>query len=263
MNLLFIGDIVGKGGRKAVKEFISGLNQEYCYSFCIANAENIAGGSGVNEKSLNFLKEYVNVFTLGDHLWDQKSFQTEINRLKSVIRPSNLNIKQPGKGYGIFKNIAGGEIAIINLLGRVFMKETVYCPFVEIDRILQKLPSYIKTIFVDFHAEATSEKIAMGRFLDGKVTAVLGTHTHVQTADAKILPGGTAYISDVGMVGAVESVLGRSISDVIYKFTTNMPTRLKVVETGKFQCNAVIISYDIETGEAKKIIPISKVVDIL
>ena len=262
MNLLFIGDIVGKGGRKAVKALVPGLNKQYYSSFCIANAENSAGGSGVTGKCINDLSEHVNVITLGDHLWDQKAFEVEIKGFNSVVRPANLNVKQPGKGYGVFRVPAGGEIAVINLMGKVFMRESAYCPFTEVDNILKAIPSYVNSIFVDFHAEATSEKIAMGRFLDGRVTAVMGTHTHVQTADSTILPGGTAYITDVGMVGAVESILGRSIEDVIYKFTTGMPSKLNVVESGKIRLDAVIISYDVNTGRATGIKPVSMVTEI-
>ena len=259
MNLLFIGDIVGKGGRRAVKELVPELRKKYSCSFCIANGENMAAGSGINEKCIRDIPDgIVDVITLGDHVWAQKSFQNEINRLKNVVRPANVNPMQPGKGYNIFRVPAAGEVAVINLLGRVFMKETASCPFMEVERIINSLPSTIKCIFVDFHAEATSEKLAMGRFLDGKVTAVLGTHTHVQTADAKILPGGTAYLTDLGMVGGNESVLGREIKDVLYKFTTGMPNRLEVVEKGMIRLDGAVISYDLKTGRAKKIIPISE-----
>ncbi|MCF7792148.1 MAG: YmdB family metallophosphoesterase [Victivallales bacterium] len=260
MNLLFVGDIVGKGGRKAAKTLVPEIRRKYNCSFCIANGENSAGGSGINEKCINDLlgsDGYIDVITLGDHVWAQKSFAQEIKSQKNVLRPANLNPKQPGYGYKIFRVPAGGEIAVINLLGTIYMKDGIWCPFEEITGILNRLPSRIKCIFVDFHAEATSEKIAMGRLLDGKVTAVLGTHTHVQTADAVILPGGTAYITDAGMVGADFSILGRSVEDVVSKFTDGMPRRLNVVEKGIIRLDAVVVSYNIKTGRAEKIQPVS------
>lgn len=262
MNVLFVGDIVGKGGRKAVESLVPLLRHEFVCSFCIANAENIAGGAGVTKKCLETLKDYVDVFTLGDHVWDQKGFDTEIKSEKSVIRPANLSKKQPGEGFNIFRIPAGGEIAVINLLGRVFMKDSAFSPFDTVDEILLKIPSRIKTIFVDMHAEATSEKIAMGRYLDGRVTAVLGTHTHVQTADAQIFPGGTAYLTDVGMVGADTSVLGRKVEDVIYKFTTDMPCRLSVVENGLIRLDAAVVTFDMHTGKATALKTVSRKIDI-
>ena len=262
MNLLFIGDIVGKGGRKAVKKLVPELRQKYACAFCVANGENCASGSGITEKCVKDISQCADVITLGDHVWDQKNFEQEIKGLHNVVRPANINPKQPGKGYGIFKVPAGGEIAVINLMGRTFMKSSALCPFMEIDRILKEIPSYVKCILVDFHAEVTSEKLAMARYLDGKVTAVLGTHTHVQTADAMVLNGGTAYITDVGMVGAEESILGRSIENVIYKFTTDMPTRLETVETGIMRFCGAIVNYDMKTGRASAITPLSVLVDI-
>ena len=263
MNLLFIGDIVGKGGRRAVKELVPEIRKKYNCSFCIANGENMANGSGINEKCIKDIPEgTIDVITLGDHVWSQKSFQNEILHLKNVIRPSNVHPIQPGKGYGIFRVPAAGEVAVINLQGQVFMKESPFSPFMEVERILKLLPSTVKCIFVDFHAEATSEKLAMGRFLDGKVTAVVGTHTHVQTGDPEVLPGGTAYLTDLGMVGAHESILGRDIKNVLYKFTTGMPNRLEVVEKGIIRLDGAVISYDLSTGKANKIIPISEKVCI-
>ena len=257
MNLLFIGDIVGKGGRKAVKELVPELRRKYNCSFCIANGENMAAGSGISEKCILDIEGVVDVITLGDHVWAQKGFDKNIDRWKNVLRPANVNPIQPGKGYDVFRVPAAGEIAVINLQGRVFMKETSLCPFMEVEKILKSLPAAIKCIFVDFHAEATSEKLAMGRFLDGRVTAVLGTHTHVQTADAEILPGRTAYLTDLGMVGGHESILGREIDNVLYKFSTGLPNRLEVVEKGLIRLDAAVISYDLKTGKATGIEPVS------
>lgn len=257
MNILFIGDIVGKGGRKAVKELVPELKKEFNCSFVIANAENIAAGAGLAVKSLNDLSECVNVFTSGDHVWDQKNFAQEITQFKNVLRPANMSEKQPGKGCGVFRNPASGEVAVINLMGKVFMKESAYCPFETAEKILKEIPKTVKCIIVDFHTEATSEKAAMAYFLDGKVTAVIGTHTHVQTADAKALSGGTAFLSDVGMVGAEYSILGREVDAVLKKFTTGMPVRLPVVEKG-IRLDAAVISYDVKTGRASDIKTVSR-----
>ncbi len=262
MNLLFIGDVVGKGGRKAVQELVPELRKEFQCSFVIANLENAAAGSGLNAKCINQLHpDFVDVVTTGDHVWDQKGFDQEIDQYKAVLRPANLSDKQPGKGFGVFRNPACGDIAVVNLQGKVFMKDSAYCPFAKVDETLKKIPRNIKTIIVDMHAEATSEMAAMAYFLDGRVTAVLGTHTHVQTADAKILPNGTAFISDVGMVGSETSVLGREVEAVIDKFVTGMPTRLPVYNKN-VRLDAVVISYNLQTGKAEKIQPISRMTSI-
>lgn len=257
MNILFIGDIVGKGGRSAVKELLPELRREYNCSFSIANAENIAGGAGLSAKCLTEISDIIDVITTGDHVWDQKDFEKEILQFKNIIRPANLSDRQPGKGWGIFRNPGGGEVAVINLLGKVFVnRESAYCPFETVEKIIAQIPKTVSTIIVDIHAEATSEKAAMAYFLEGKVTAVIGTHTHVQTADAKVLPGGTAFISDVGMVGSTNSILGRDIKSVVDKFRTGMSKRLPVVEENII-LNAAVISYDMKTGRANNIKNIS------
>ncbi len=258
MNLLFIGDIVGSGGRTAVKSLVPELRREFNIQFVVANAENCAAGNGMTARCIKELAEAVDVFTGGDHIWDQKGFDSEIKTLDNVIRPANFSNCQPGRGYGVFRNPAGGEVAVISLVGKVFMRESAYCPFETADRILRELPPAVKNIFVDFHAEATSEKLAMGYFLEGRVTAVLGSHTHVATADARVLPGGTAVQTDVGMVGAARSVLGREVADVLYKFTTGMPGRLSVVEEGIIRLDATVIDYDYMTGRARKIQPVTR-----
>ncbi len=262
MNLLFIGDIVGKGGREAVRELVPQLRREFNCQFVIANGENAAAGNGLTGRCAAELGQTVEVITTGDHVWDQKGFDVEIKTINNIVRPANLSKKQPGVGFGVWRNAAAGEIAVIALLGKVFMKESAYCPFETVETILNQLPGQVKTVVVDFHAEATSEKLAMGRFLDGKVTAVIGTHTHVQTNDAVILPGQTAYLSDVGMVGAEESILGRSIEDVIKKFTTGMPNRLSVVESGKIRLDAAVVSYDHMTGRASGIQILHRYIEI-
>ena len=262
MKLLFIGDIVGKGGRRAVKLLVPELRKKYNCSFCAANAENIANGVGLAASSLNDIKDVVDVFTSGDHVWDQKNFEQEIRQFDNVLRPANFSDKQPGVGWKVFRNPAAGEVAFINLSGKVFMRESAYCPFETAEKILAKIPGNVKSIFVDFHAEATSEMAAMGHFLDGRVTAVLGTHTHVQTADAKILPEGTAFISDVGMTGAEHSILGREVEAVIEKFRSGMPRRLPVVEKG-IRLDAVVVTYDHISGRASAIENISIMADSL
>ena len=262
MKALFIGDIVGSGGREAVKALVPELRRELNAQFVIANAENCAGGNGLTAKCAAEMSPMVDVFTAGDHVWDQKGFESEINLLKNVLRPANLSNKQPGKGWGVYVNPAGGSVAVIVLQGKVFMKESACCPFETAEKILASLPSHIKTILVDFHSEASSEKLAMGYFLEGKVTAVLGTHTHIQTADAKVLPGGTAVLSDTGMCGAERSVLGREIETVLRKFRSGMPVRLPVVENGLIRVDGAAVTYDPLTGRAMKIVPFSRTVEL-
>ena len=265
INLLFIGDIVGRGGRKAIELLVPKLLKQYNCSFCIANGENAAHGNGINRKCVIEISKYVDAITLGDHVWDVKSFEEDIKDCNNVIRPANMHFKCPGIGYKIFdllSDVGRKKIAVVNLLGTVFMKNTLFCPFTKIIELLDDIYKITNCIIVDFHAEATSEKITMGRFLDGKVTAVVGTHTHVQTSDPTILNNKTAYITDVGMVGAINSVIGRKIDDVIYKFSVNMPNRLNVVETGEFRLDAVVISYNIYTGKANSIKSISEIINI-
>jgi metallophosphoesterase (TIGR00282 family) len=233
MKVLFIGDIVGKGGRNAVEHFLPDLMEEYDCDFCIANGENSAGGSGLTGRCVRDLLGYgVHVITTGDHVWDQRDFVGEIPKLPRVLRPANVSPDQPGRGHAIFDVPGGGKIGVVCLLGRTFMNTPSDSPFAAADRIVAELRKETTTIVVDIHAEATSEKIAIGRYLDGRVSAVLGTHTHVPTADQQIFPGGTAFQCDVGMVGARESVLGRDIQPVLHKFTTGMPARFTVNDHG-------------------------------
>ena len=257
LNLLFVGDVVGKGGRAAVRELVPELRRKYNCSFCIVNAENSANGSGLNSSTIRDMGAAAEVYTSGDHVWDQKSFESEIRDLKNVLRPANMSRLQPGKGWGVFQNPAGGSVAVINLMGKVFMRDSAYCPFETAEEILKQIPCTVKSIIVDFHAEATSEKLAMAWFLNGRVTAVIGTHTHVQTADARILPEGTAVLTDVGMVGGRDSILGRDVPDVLRKFRTGMPVRLNVTEKN-IRLDAAVISYELNTGKAVAIRPLSE-----
>jgi metallophosphoesterase (TIGR00282 family) len=198
MNAVIVGARVGKGGRVALKALVPELKRRHNCSFCVANVENLAGGSGVTASCLKEIDGVADVLTAGDHVWDQKCFEKEIDAFKNFLRPANLSKLQPGRGSGVFRNQAGGEVAVIVLQGKIFMRESAYCPFETAEQLLAALPKTIKCVIVDIHAEATSEKAAMARFLDGKATLVFGTHTHVQTNDARVLLGGTAFISDVG-----------------------------------------------------------------
>ena len=262
MNLIFLGDVVGKGGRNAVKQLLPELKREFNAQFAVVNGENAAAGNGLSGTCLTELLTVADVVTSGDHTWDQKGFESEIGTFDRCVRPANFSALQPGRGYGIYRNPLGGEVAVIALMGKVFMRDSAYCPFETVEKILGDLPSRIKTVVVDFHAEATSEKLAMGRFLDGRVTAVFGTHTHVQTADAQVFPGGTAYITDAGMCGADFSILGREVPAVLEKFTVGLPNRLPVVEKGLFRVDGAAVSYDHLTGKALKITPFSRTVGI-
>lgn len=250
MKILFIGDIVGKSGRQAVKQLTRGLMREYGCQFCIANGENMAGGGGFTRQCINELDDSgVDVFTSGDHIWDQKDFVNEIKTCSNVLRPANFALSQPGRGYGVFGTADGVSVGVVNLIGRTFIGAQSDCPFLAADRAIEALKSETKIIFVDFHAEATSEKIAMGRYLDGRVSAVIGTHTHVATADQQIFPKGTAFQCDAGMVGARESILGRDIEPVLHRFVTGMPARFTVQEKGMRLCGTVV-TVDEETGRA-------------
>jgi metallophosphoesterase (TIGR00282 family) len=231
MKILFVGDIVGKGGRQAVATLVPALRRELACDFCVANAENIAGGSGLTRRCLAELDAVgVDVFSSGDHVWDQREFPGEIDRIANVLRPANVSPNQPGRGYGVFTLANGASVGVVCLLGRTFMNGLADCPFQAADRIVAEVRPVTPFLVVDIHAEATSEKVALGRYLDGRVSAVLGTHTHVPTADECVLPGGTAFQCDVGMVGSRESVLGRDIEPVLRRFATGMPSRFTVAD---------------------------------
>lgn len=256
LNLLFIGDVVGKGGRTAVRTMVPELRREFNCSFVVANAENSANGSGMTAACLKEMPG-VDMFTSGDHTWDQKGFESEIRDIGNLVRPANYSSLQPGCGWRRMRNPAGGEVAVIALQGKVFMKESAYCPFETAEKILKEIPLTCKCIIVDIHAEATSEKAAMAWMLDGRVTAVIGTHTHVQTNDARVLPQGTAFLSDAGMVGSNDSILGREVEAVVGKFRTGMPRRFPVCERN-IRLDCAVVSYNSETGKAVSIKPVSR-----
>ena len=242
MRILFIGDIVGKPGRKYLQEHLAELKKTLCLDFIIANGENAAGGAGMTENIFIELRSMgIDVVTGGNHIWDRQDIFNFIDREPRMIRPANYPLETtPGLGSVIVERLKGKtKLAVINLIGRVFMKP-VDCPFRAADRELLLLKSKVDLVIVDFHAEATSEKQALGWYLDGQVSAVVGTHTHIQTADQRILPRGTAYISDVGMVGLYDSILGVDKGGPLKRFITQLPHKLTISE-GKIVFNAVII----------------------
>jgi hypothetical protein len=264
VKLLFIGDIVGQPGRNAVKTLLPKLREQHALDFVIANGENSAGGSGITPKIAEELfSAGVDVITSGDHLWDQKEVMELLASEKRFLRPLNYPAGTPGQGSGIFEfrtPRSALRIAVLNVQGRTFMQPPLENPFLLAAEELKQLSERTKIIFVDFHAEATSEKIAFGRFLDGRVSAVVGTHTHVQTADEQIFPGGTAYLTDAGFTGPHESVLGREIEPVVKKFLTGMPQRFEVARNHVLLHGAVIEIED-ATGKAMKIQRVSEVIN--
>ncbi len=252
MKILFLGDVVGKPGREILSRHLGSLREECGVDLCVANGENAAGGSGITPATGGEIFEAgVDVITTGDHIWKRKESRQYLNDNPNVLRPANMSEDAPGSGHTIIKAEDGTEVGVINLQGRTFMSPTD-CPFRAAEGALEALGDHVRVIVVDMHAEATSDKIAMGRFLDGRVTAVLGTHTHVQTADEQIFPGGTAYITDVGMVGPYESVLGRTIESVVAAFSTQLPTRFDVA-TGDVRIGGVLVEADPTTGKAVSI----------
>lgn len=252
MKVLFIGDIVGKAGRKALKEGIHKLLERLKIDFVIANAENAAGGFGITRAvGEEIFSLGVDVLTSGNHIWDKKEAVAYITRENMLLRPANYPEDVPGYGSIVVNTPAGEKIAVLNISGRVFMNQ-VDCPFRVSKREIPKLREQANVIIVDFHAEATSEKSAFGWFLDGEVSAVIGTHTHVQTADETILPKGTAFITDVGMTGPVNSVIGIKKEQIIEKFLTYIPIRFEIAK-GVVMLSAVVIDIDSKSGHANSI----------
>ncbi len=252
MRVLFLGDIVGSPGRTVIEDYMTKLKEKYHPHIIIANGENAAGGRGINEKILKqFFQTGINIVTMGNHTWDQKEIFDFIDNHNHLIRPANFPKGTPGKGYTIF-NYNAYKLAVINIQGRTFLPP-IDCPFRIVNEIIEEVKKETPNIIVDFHGEATSEKQAMGWFLDGKVSAVVGTHTHVQTADERILPKGTAYITDIGMVGPYDGILGMMRESVIEKFITSLPQRFEVDKEGRWQLNGVIIDIDPKSGKTSNI----------
>jgi metallophosphoesterase (TIGR00282 family) len=252
MKLLFIGDVVGSPGRDMVSEYLPKLKDKYRPDCIIINGENAAGGRGITEKIYrDFLNLGAHAITLGNHTWDNKEIFQFIDDAKQLVRPANFPNGTPGKGM-IFVKANGFEVAVVSLQGRTFMP-ALDDPFQAANSLIQKARERTPIIFVDFHAEATSEKQAMGWYLDGKVSAVVGTHTHIQTADNRILPNGTAYLTDVGMTGPYDAILGMDRDAVVKKFLTGLPVRFDVPKSGRKLLSACIIEIHDKTGRAKKI----------
>ncbi|MGE5576588.1 MAG: TIGR00282 family metallophosphoesterase [Syntrophothermus sp.] len=257
LRILCIGDIVGKPGRRAVKSLLPGIKERYRVDMTIANAENAAGGLGVTEEVLRELRPSgIDLFTTGNHVWDKKEIFDFIDRAPDLLRPANYPPGTPGKGSCLYRLSDTVRVGVINLSGRVFLKN-LDCPFRMVEQLLQPLARETAVIIMDFHAEATSEKVAMGWFVDGKISAVVGTHTHVQTADERVLPGGTAYISDLGMTGPMDSVLGMDTGIVLNHFLTQLPAKFEVAKHN-LVLQGAILEIDLITGKAIHIERISE-----
>ena len=251
MKILAIGDIVGENGLKKLRDLLPTIIEKENIDFTVVNAENTSGGMGLNERDFTSIQKMkINCLTMGNHTWGKKDIFSFIDNEK-IIRPANYSKGLPGRGYNKYE-CKGKKIAVINLIGRVDINVLSENPFIIAKEIINKIQKELDMIFVDFHAEATAEKIAMGNFLDDKVTAVFGTHTHVQTADEKILPNGTGYITDIGMTGPKNSVIGMDIKVSIKRFETTLPERYKIA-TGECMLNAGIFDIDDERNKVKNI----------
>ena len=247
MRILFIGDVFGQPGRDALLRWLPGFKEARAVDFVIANGENVANGAGITSKlALKLLAGGVDVITTGNHVYRQKEVYSFLNVDERIVRPANYPAGAPGRGLTVRPTADGHDVAVINLSGELFMTMGM-SPFRIVDRLVEEARKAADVVVVDLHAEATSEKVAMGHYLDGRVTAVLGTHTHVQTSDARVLPGGTAYITDVGMTGALESVIGVRTDIIVQRFLTELPAQFEVAE-GVVRLNAVLVT--VEGGRA-------------
>ena len=262
MRILFIGDIVGRPGRELVRHGLRGLVDQHRIDLVIANAENAAAGFGITREIGDQLLDWgVDVMTSGNHIWDKKEALDYIGTEPRLVRPANYPAGTPGNGSYLARSSDGRTVGIVNVMGRVFMLN-IDDPFQVVLREIDALKSRTRIIFVDFHAEATSEKIAMGWHLDGKATAVVGTHTHVQTADERILPNGTAYLTDVGMTGPHDSIIGVEVEPALNRFLTALPQKFETA-SGNPRLNAVVIDADDRTGRANTIERVSLSADQL
>lgn len=257
MRLMFIGDVVGQPGRRAVKALVPKLRREHGVDLVIANVENAAGGSGITLKTAEeILASGVDVMTSGDHLWDQKEVMDLLEGEPRFLRPLNYPPGTPGHGSTVWRKEGLPPVAILNLQGRTFMpalENPFHCALAEVEHVRRTTP----LVFLDFHAEATSEKVALARMLDGRASAVIGTHTHVQTADEQVFPGGTAFLCDAGFTGPHESVIGRAIDPVVRRFLTNVPQKFEVA-TARVLLQGALVELDSQTGKALGIRRISK-----
>jgi metallophosphoesterase (TIGR00282 family) len=252
LNVLFLGDIVGEPGRNAVIARLPELKQKYSLDFIVVNGENAAGGRGITGKiTIDLLRAGASVITTGDHIWDQKDIIAFLALEPRLLRPLNYPPGAPGSG-AIVLETAKGKIGVINVQARTFMQPILENPFRALATAVAEMRAEAKVIVVDVHGETTSEKIAIGRFLDGKVSAVIGTHTHVQTADEQIFPGGTAFLCDAGMCGPVNSILGRAIDPIVNRFASNMPAAFPVAG-GEVRLRGAVVEIDEATGRAASI----------
>lgn len=264
MKILFFGDITGKVGRKALKKILPELKREFDPDVVLVNAENAAHGNGLTLKTLDeILDTGVDLATSGNHIWDRREVETILSQKDvKVLRPINYPPSLPGKGYKILE-VGTNKLFVINLIGRAFMKEDFDCPFRAMDKILKdNKKSDFAGIIVDFHAETTSEKRAMSWYLDGRVSALVGTHTHIGTADAEVMEKGTAYVTDIGMVGPYDSVIGIKKDAIIEKFLTQRPVSFQVPENGLATINSVLIEIDTKTGKATHIERVDRQVEV-
>jgi metallophosphoesterase (TIGR00282 family) len=257
LTILFLGDVVGEPGRKALIARLPQLKEQHGIDFTIVNGENAAGGRGITGKiTIELLRAGVSVITTGDHVWDQKDVVAFLNLEPRLLRPVNYPAGAPGGG-SIVLETAKGKVGAINVQCRTFMQPILENPFHAVEAAVTKMREETKNIVVDVHGETTSEKIALGRFLDGKVSAVIGTHTHVQTADEQIFPGGTAFLCDAGMCGPVNSILGRAIEPIMHRFISNLPASFPVA-AGEVRLRGALIDIDEKTGRASRIIRVDE-----
>lgn len=252
MRILFLGDIYGRPGRRAVKEILPSLQEKYRPDLVIANGENAAGGNGITGSiALELYEMGIDVLTMGNHVWDHKEIIDFIDNEERIVRPANYPPGSPGRGFTVLRTKTDVKVGVLNLSGRVYLPP-LDCPFRLVDDLLVTIRRETPLVIVDFHAEATSEKMALGWYLDGRVAAVIGTHTHIQTADERILTKGTGYITDVGMTGPRDSVLGVKVENILTKFLTMRPVRFEVAG-GPLQLNALFLRIDEESCQTQEI----------
>lgn len=259
LTILFLGDVVGEPGRNAVIANLARLKESHAVDFVVVNGENAAGGRGITPKiTIDLLRAGASVVTTGDHIWDQKEIFSFIDTEPRLLRPVNYPVGAPGKGI-IWLETAKGKVGVVNVQMRTFMQPILENPFPAVEAAVAELRKETPVIFVDAHGETTSEKIAIGRFLDGKVSAVIGTHTHVQTADEQIFPGGTAFLCDAGMCGPANSILGRAVDPIVNRFISNLPALFPVAKGDVRLCGA-LVTIDETTGRALTIVRINELI---